>query len=186
MPVPELPDFEQTLQLPGLLLDAAELSEVHGVLCGLLCRQPGSRADSFMRLLATLGLMQNPDPGVGMRMTELYEATAAQLADDQLRLALWLPGDEELLEERTLALGQWCTGFLAGLGHGNKLSDEVLSEDVSEALTDLAQIAQAELSGEEDSEDEESALAEIIEYVRVVTIMMREELSPPQPHESLH
>jgi uncharacterized protein YgfB (UPF0149 family) len=186
MPVPKLPDFEQTLAVAGDRLDAGELSECHGVLCGLLCHHPSSTADAFISRLVTLELISDPGEEFTARLIELFEATGAQLADEQLRLTLWLPADEELLEERTIALGHWCTGFIAGLGSGHDLSLDTLSEDVSEALSDLQQIAQAEVSDCNESEEDEAALVEIIEYIRIVTLMMREELSPPSPQDRLH
>jgi len=54
MGVPELPNFDQALAVSSGQLDAGELSECHGALCGLLCRHPSSRADEFVGLLGTL------------------------------------------------------------------------------------------------------------------------------------
>ena len=39
MSAPPLPDFDRTLQLSQGNLGEAELSECHGLLCGLLCCQ---------------------------------------------------------------------------------------------------------------------------------------------------
>ena len=190
MSVPQLPDFEQVLDIASGQLDAGELSECHGAVCGLLCRHPQSRADAFISLLDALELVKAPEQPLASQLIALHEATFAQLEDDQLRLALWLPGDDEPLEDRTEALGHWCTGFLAGLGNGLESSSDTLSEEVSEALADLQKIAQAEVGGsgddEDEEEEEETALVEIIEYVRIVTLMMREELSPPAPQDRLH
>jgi uncharacterized protein YgfB (UPF0149 family) len=186
MPVPQLPDFEQALSLAGNRLDASDLAECHGVACALLCRRPGSRPDEFMDLLESLQIIRRPGEDLVARLCELFEASAEQLRDEQMRLALWIPPDEEPLEDRALALGRWCTGFLAGLGSGGELSADSLSGEVGEALGDLEQIARAEIGGGEETEEEEAALAEVEEYVRVVTLMMRDELGPPGPGDSLH
>lgn len=186
MPVPHLPDFDQALELAGNRLDEGDLSECHGAACALLCRQRGSTPHDYISLLDTLQLVQQPDAGLAARLSELFEATAKQLGDEQMRIALWLPPDEDPLEDRTLALGRWCTGFLAGLGSGGELGSGSLSEEVSEALQDLEQIARAEIGGGEENEEEEAALAEIIEYVRVVMLMIRDELGPPGPLDMLH
>ncbi len=137
-----------------------------------------------MRLLQFLQLVSEPAEGLRSVLLELFAATQSQLADDLLRLSIWLPGDEEPLEERTAALAQWCTGFLAGLsGSGGGLGN--LSEDAAEALEDLRQIAQAE-SGDGVSEEEETAFFEVVEYLRVVTLLLREELRGPKPDEAIH
>jgi uncharacterized protein YgfB (UPF0149 family) len=99
-----------------------------------------------------------------------------------------LPDDDELLEDRTIALAQWCGGFLAGLASGGEF--EVLSEEGREAIDDLQQIARAELTAPEgegpDNEEDEVAFTEIVEYVRVVTLMMREDFRGPGADDPIH
>jgi uncharacterized protein YgfB (UPF0149 family) len=186
MPVQQLPDFEQTLAIANGQLDAIELSECHGAACGLICRHPHSQADLFLSLLNSLELLKDPEQSLAEQLVELYQATVSQLEDDQLRLVIWLPDDDEPLEDRTEALARWCTGFLAGLGSGSEFNEDTLSEDVTAALSDIQQIAMAEMTSDGDSDEEEAALIEIIEYIRVVTLMMKEELSPPDSHDRLH
>jgi len=111
-----------------------------------------------------------------------------QLADEDMGFTLWLPDDDEPLEERTICLAHWCLGFLAGLASGGQF--EALSDEAGEAMEDLQQIATAELTAsehsEEDSEDDEAALVEIIEYVRVVILMMREDFRGPRSDDAIH
>lgn len=188
MSAPSLPDFERTVQLSQGNLDAAELAECHGLLCGLVCRESSSNANDFMNHLSAMELVMNPGVALNAMLTEAFESTVAQLEDEELGFRLWLPDDEEPLEERTVALAQWCSGFLVGLGSGGPL--DPLSEEAREAIEDLQQIAQAELSpGEgnpEGSEDDEMAYAEIVEYVRVVALMMREDFRGPGEGEAIH
>jgi uncharacterized protein YgfB (UPF0149 family) len=79
-------------------------------------------------------------------------------------------------------------GFLTGLASGGQF--ETLSEEASEAIEDLQQIARAELTAAEngvaDNEDDEQALAEIIEYVRIVALMMREDFRGPGSNDAIH
>jgi len=188
MSAPELPDFERTVQLSHGNLDAAELAECHGLLCGLLCRQGDTSASEFMAQLSAMQLVIEPLPGLDAALTEAHEATARQLDDEELGFRLWLPDDDEPLEERILALAQWCSGFLAGLACAGPL--EALSEEALEAIDDLQQIARAEMSAaendEDESEEDESAYFEIVEYVRVVALMMHEDYRGPGQHEAIH
>lgn len=186
MSAPSLPEFEHVLQLSQGNLDAAELSESHGLLCGLLCRANSGTANDFMHELAAMNLLVNPGAGLDAALTEVHEITQKQLEDEEMGFTLWLPDDEELLEERIIALGQWCSGFLAGLASSGQL--DALSEDSKEAIDDLQQIARAELSSasEGESEEEETAYAEIVEYVRVVALMMREDFRGPEQDEAIH
>ena len=184
MPPAELPDFDLALSEARGDLISPELSEIHGAACGLACREHGASTGDFLQLLDTLQLVKQPVDGFRVILVELFEATRSQLADDLLRLSLWLPGDEESLDERTAALGQWCTGFLAGLGGGGGL--ENLSEDAREAMEDLREIAQAEAGGGVSEEDDEEAFVQVVEYLRVVTLLLREELRGPGPDERVH
>ena len=188
MSAPALPDFQHTIRLSQGNLDPAELAECHGVLCGLLCRESAKTANDFMHHLAALRLVVNPGDGLEAVLGEVFESTVKQLADEDMGFTLWLPEDDEPLEERTIALAQWCSGLLTGLACGGEF--EVLSDEAKEAIDDLQQIAAAELTvskeTEVDTEDDEAALVEIVEYVRVITLLMREDFRGPGFDDAIH
>ena len=125
----------------------------------MLCRNPESTADAFVSLLATLELIHEPAQALLTQLNSLHESSRQQLDDDLMRLSIWLPSDDESLEDRTLSLARWCTGFLAGLAVGQDLSEDAVSEEVSGALADLQQISLAEMSSDSDPEEDESAHA---------------------------
>jgi uncharacterized protein YgfB (UPF0149 family) len=186
-----LPDFRRALLMSHGGLEAAELAECHGVLCGMICGESGNTAEDFLSHLATLQLAVETGGALQDVMIEVFDSTMQQLADEELRFDLWLPDDEQPLEERSQSLAQWCTGFLAGLGLGGPL--HALSEEAAEALNDLKEIARAGLSAHSDDCDEvaldeenEQAYCEIVEYVRVVTLILREELRGPGKHDQIH
>ena len=188
MSAPALPDFDRTVQMGQGILDTASLAECHGVLCGLVCRKPGSTAGEFLHYLAELHLIISPGAALQASLTDAFESSVRQLADEDMRFELWLPDDDESLELRTRALAQWCSGFLAGLASGGQF--EVLSEEAGEALDDLQQIARAEFTvpedEDQDNEEDEGAFAEIVEYVRVVTLMIREDFRGPDATDPIH
>ena len=191
MPPDALPDFQHVLLLSRGSLDAAELAECHGVLCGMICGEKGHTVEDFLSHLSTLQLPLDTGGALHDVMVEAFDSTLSQLADEELRFYLWLPDDDQPLDERTRSLAQWCTGFLAGLGLGAPL--QALSEESSEALQDLQQIAQAGFSIQGDDADQEGleeeneqAFFEIVEYVRVVTLILREELRGPGQGDQIH
>jgi len=181
-----LPDFELTLATTQGKLEASELAECHGVACGLLCRDPGASLDAFIGLLDMLELVKTPGSGFKLALDELLNSTRLQLVDEDMGLALWLPSDDETLEDRTMALSQWCAGYLAGLGSAGSESLGALSEDADEAMKDLQHISTADVTDTTESEEDENALAEIIEYIRVVVLMIREDLRVPDGQYSIH
>ena len=188
MTAPSLPEFERTLRLGRGDLDAAGLAESHGLLCGLVCRESSQTAGDYLQHLSAMRLVIEPGEALHEALTEAWRSTVAQFEDEEFGFTLWLPDDDEPLEERTVALARWCSGFLAGLGSGGQLDS--LSEEAREAIGDLQDIARAELSApsgdDPESEEDETAYAEIVEYVRVVALVLREDFRGPQAHEVIH
>lgn len=192
MATESLPDFDHSLALAKGNASSATLAECHGVACGLLVRQPKADQTAFRALLALLEIVRDPGPAFAEVLDELLDATRDQLADQDMGLVIWLPDDEEPLEGRTEALAQWCNGFLAGIGAGDDQRLDQLSGEGSEALADIQEISLAELGESEDSpgegvvEEEEGAFAEIVEYVRIAVLILREDLRGPRAGESIH
>lgn len=195
----QLPDFDRTLALGHGNLDAASLAECHGVACGLLARSPDSGADAYFALLAMLEVVSEPGPGLREALDELRQAAGQQLADEELGFVLWLPTDDESLEDRTEALAQWCSGFLAALGAGQADRLQTLSAEGAEALVDLREIARAGVVEEDPDahseeaqeafdpvEGQEQAFVEIVEYIRIAVLVLREDLRGPVAGESVH
>ena len=182
----QLPDFEHTLVIARGNLEAPELAECHGVCCGLLCRRGSASLDAFMGLLDMLELVKKPGTALKMSLEELLVSSKAQLADEDLGIALWLPSDGETLEDRTMALSHWCSGFLAGLGANGEDGLKSLTDDSNDALRDLQQISSADVSDTTESEDDEKAYMEIVEYIRIVVLMIREDLRGPDGQDAIH
>ncbi len=182
----QLPDFEHTLVIARGNLEAPELAECHGVCCGLLCRRGSASLDAFMGLLDMLELVKNPGTALKMSLEELLVSSKAQLADEDMGITLWLPSDGETLEDRTMALSHWCSGFLAGLGASGKDGLKALSDDANEALRDLQQISSADVSDTTESEEDENAYSDIVEYIRIVVLMIREDLRGPDGLDAIH
>src|SRR5690606_32354971 len=103
-------------------------------------------------------------------LDRMAKASAAQFEDDNFGFALLLPDNDAGLAERSGALFEWCRGFLGafGLAAGK---DPPLSEEGREALADIARLAAAKPQEDGDEEDEE-ALVEIEEFVRVATLLL--------------
>ena len=79
MSAPSLPDFEHTLELSQGNLDAAELAECHGLLCGLLCRESGSDAGDYLHQLEAMQLVVKP--GVALSSILVEDRLPARRSD---------------------------------------------------------------------------------------------------------
>jgi uncharacterized protein YgfB (UPF0149 family) len=163
----ELPDLSAIEAESQRLALAASPYELHGGLCGWLAGGGPSLREWPAKVLADDAL---PAPAAGSPLDELRLASAAQLADRSFDFALLLPEADASLAERSGALFEWCRGFLGGFGLSTG-SRPKLSEEGAEALGDLAKLAAAQPQSDGDEEDEE-ALVEIEEFVRVAVLLL--------------
>lgn len=158
-------------------IDAAEL---HGALVGLLSGR-GRLSNWLAEVLAD---PQQPAPDANDILAQLEAGTAAQLTSEDFDLELLLPDDDAPLAERGEALSAWCRGFLGGLGLSQAMPR--LGDEAREAVDDLAKIAGADLDYDDPESDEES-FAEILEFVRVVAMLVHGDCQPPaEPPRRLH
>lgn len=142
-------------------------SELHGGLCGWIAGGAEAGRDWLGRVLVDADLAPVADGDVFDR---LRAATAGQLEDRDFGFELLLPDTEASLFERSGALFDWCRGFVGafGLAAGEK---PPLSEEGAEALADLVRLAAAAPEEGGDDEDEQ-ALVEIEEFVRVAALLL--------------
>lgn len=145
-------------------------SEIHGLLCGLICATPGKANPAWEQQL-DIPL----DEALQAALQEIYAPTEKEISEFSLEFSLLLPPDKTSLSSRTEALSMWCEGFLTGLKKG--LFNVSLREpgDVADALNDLVEIAQVNYDDIEDNEENEAAFFELIDYVRLIVLMIYHE-----------
>lgn len=163
-------------QLAAADVDASP-AEAHGIAVGLLCAGATDTYACWERELLDGG-------GVGDVLADecrrslraLHDATAAALDDADMGLSLLLPDDDRPLAERAEALRDWCAGFLYGLGVAGIAPDRALSAEGREALHDFTELTRLDAEHVADSESEEGALTEIVEFVRVAVLLIGEDV----------
>jgi uncharacterized protein len=166
-PVTELPTAEAVAAELQAARVAATPAELHGALCGWLAGGGAQDGPWLARLMVDDAL---PRPAAGSALDRLRSASAAQLEDRDFGFELLLPEPGASLAERSGALFDWCRGFLGGFGMAAG-GERRLSAESREALADLARFAAAPPQEEGDQEDED-ALAEIEEFVRVAALLL--------------
>ena len=156
---------------------SADASDSHGYLCGLVCAAGYAEPAQWEPEL--LGDCQSAAEEIeeSRRLLKLlYQDIQAKLNDPEMTFQLLLPEDSEGLPQRTEMLGDWCMGFLSGLGMGGLPPMEQLTDECRELLHDFAQISRIEFDLEDPGEEDEVALMEIIEFVRVGVMFLSDEL----------
>ena len=89
-----------------------------------------------------------------------------------------MPGDDVALARRAEALVEWCRGFLGGVGlAGIGSKREALSAEAREIVEDFGTIAASNFDYADEDEDE-TALSEVLEFVRVGVLLLYSELDP--------
>jgi len=164
--------LQGTLDVSRALTDAPE---AHGTLAGALCAAHDYSLDDWLAELYADGRADNRARAA---LFEVFEATRAALASDQMSFAPLLPDDELPVEQRTQALGQWCQGFLYGLGSSRIPDPDALPDSIAEVVRDLAAIVHVGVDPAETAESNESAYMELAEFVRVGAQLLFDELQP--------
>jgi uncharacterized protein len=174
-PVARHSNYAQIQRLMSECRAVTEPAEAHGSLAGALCATDDYGVEDWLAEILPEGAV--PEETAVLSLRALYEATRAALTDTQMQFDLLMPDDDEPIERRAEALTLWCNGFVYGLGSGGAPDPERLPGDAGEIVRDLAQIMRAGVDEREGIEANETALAELVEFVRVGVQVVFEELS---------
>jgi uncharacterized protein YgfB (UPF0149 family) len=116
---------------------------------------------------------------LGMGASDLHGSLTGYLcAGGSAGVEPLLPAPDEPVERRAEALVEWCRGFLGGVGLSGTPT-AALSADANEVLADLGRIAASRFDYD-DAEEDETALSEVLEFVRVGVLLLRTELTRPR------
>ena len=109
-----------------------------------------------------------------------WQAAAELIESESYNFSPLLPLDNEPLSHRTQALGEWCGGFLFGLGIGGVDELDDFSYEAQEVIEDLSEITRIEATSGRD-ESTEVAFAQLTEYVRVGVQILLDEIRRAYP-----
>jgi uncharacterized protein YgfB (UPF0149 family) len=176
----DFPSYRRIQQLADGSENRSSAAEIHGILAGMLCANIRLTCEQWLLVLF------DKEPGSlnGANrelLRRLFEATRKELDAPDLALELLLPDEGSGLAERARALGEWCQGFLFGLGQGGGQRD--WSGESYEVLQDFVEISRIE--PESASGEDSEAFTEIAEFVRVAVHVIRNEAETSRP-QRLH
>ncbi len=158
-------------------------SDLHGSLTGYLCAGGSAGAEEWPAALEI-----EPDATTTLNdeaLRRLYRDCRAQLEDPDLGFEPLLPAFNAPVERRAEALVEWCRGFLGGVGLSGTPARS-LSADANEVLADIGRIAASRFDYDDENEDE-TALNEVLEFVRVGVLLLHAEMRRPRSaRDSVH
>lgn len=175
--VPALPDYADVTKILNAIESMMPAAEVHGMLCGFICA--GQRMNGKAWFESVLHAIE---PHHGMSglcrdmLLKLHEISHTQIRDIGFDFQLLLPDEDASLAMRAQAVGQWCQGFLGGLGFAGIQLDETEYVETQDILSRMVDIAQIDYQGLDFSEQDEKAFFEVSEYVRMGVLMVYTEL----------
>ena len=168
--------YDELAAALGRLGYTQEAAEYHGALCGALCARPPQDIDPLQVLE---GGAKSDDAAAAGDLLRLRGESANAFLGADLGFTPLLPDDDVELMHRVRALSAWCEGFLFGLASGKALNLKQCSPEMKEIVRDFTEFTNAGVTEEEDAELEETAYAELVEYIRVGAQLIYMEL-----HES--
>lgn len=153
-------------------------AELHGLLSGRIAGGERLPPDNIgAAIVESLGVEEELVDNARDDLVTLYASIIASFEDEAFAFRLLLPGDEISINDRVVALSQWCESFLSGLGESGFQGKAELSDEVMTAINDLGAIAQVGYEEDEEDEDEENDFVEIHEYVRMAAMVIYSELN---------
>ena len=173
-------DFDK---LDGLRKSASidmSLPETHGGICSQICFQ----SDSFEEFIP----LDKSDDGATVSvqiatyrkaLQRIIETDSNRLHAGDLSFELFIPGESSSIQERAEALSIWCQGFMDGVSfllteHDLKI-DQVENNESFEIIEDFTQISKLDSHSTSEEVDDELALMELIEFVRLSVQMIYDE-----------
>jgi len=160
-----------------------DASELHGSLCGFLAGGGTPGRGSVLATLQLDGEAVTPTAADLELLDQLAQQSLDEFDDADLGFEPLLPPDDRPLADRAEALVQWCRGFLGGFGLAGATAHAGLSDEAQEILRDLGTIAASAFDFGEQAEDED-ALIEVHEFVRVGAMLLFAECHTAQPPAS--
>jgi len=154
-------------------------SEVHGVITGLLACGIDIEDKEYLTILSDVfndGIAYSGD--LKALFIDFYSQIRSTLDNRELQFELFLPDEDESLNDRANALVSWVSGFLLGFGLKQKDYGK-LSAEVKEVIHDFTEINQMDTTFE-DTEEDRQAFHEVVEYVRISVHLCFAELGKSQ------
>ncbi len=177
--------FESMAEALGSAGALTEPAEAHGQLCGLACGLGTAAATAWVADVLSADAVDGVVSEVTrQQLTQLAGETCAELEEGDMSLKLVLPPDNASLGMRAECLAQWCQGFMHGLATAVVDSERLESGVVGEILRDFSEIGKAAFAEEETAGEAEAAYVELVEFVRLSTQLVFEELHGARPNQS--
>jgi yecA family protein len=173
-------DYRELNNLLENLQSDADAADCHGFICGQICVTEFPLPEIWKEYL-------DVEPDDKQSITEGLQDLQALVAETMKSFESpdfdfypMLPDDDTPIDERICALGEWCHGFLNGFAISQEANSCLEDDDSRELIENFTRICHIGV-GEEPDQNDEKALFELVEYVRLGAIFMYDQLSMNMP-----
>ena len=164
-----LPDFLIIESALGRVNAEISGAELHGAVSGLICAFPQiTPEDCFGLVFGEENISHKQEES----FVGLFNYTWQSLQQMDFEYNLLLPDDDEPLGARIEALADWCHGFVTILQMSPEEHKSTWSEDVKSVIDNIQDVTFIDTESTEDSNDDEVAYVELVEYVRLGILMI--------------
>jgi len=157
------------------------VSEYHGKISACLCFENISVETLLPKEINRDDISLSPETmKLKTVLLNMISETLEKLNDSEMTFYPVLSPDSESLILRTLSLSNWCQGFVDGFGFSvaqNNISIDIVQQDIiREIIEDFSQISKLTSASIMNEGGEDLAYMEVVEYVRVGTQLIFEEM----------
>ena len=168
-------DYDQVKTVLHSLNTDDTIASAHGILCGFACVKPDLALDDWLgEILVSIDLNNLKQKAAHQQLAQLYNDTLSQLNNPTLNFQLLIANHNHPLKQQADTLIQWCQGFLVGLGLCKISTND---ESVLEMIKDFSEISKLDIEVLDNQQNAQD-LNEIIEFVRIGTLLIQETLHP--------
>ena len=159
---------------------SSSVAEAHGLLSGLICSGSNNQGNDYWLNKLDLDIDQN---NVMVKeaievIDAFYQTIKSSLDATEIEFQLAID-DNSSLNDRLSDFSLWVQSFLYGMGLNSNFDMQKCSEQVKEIVTDFVQISHADdyKLDIDTLENDEHALFELMEYVKISVILINDELN---------
>lgn len=162
-------------------------AEVQGVVCGMLAINLNSEVLAWVKYIIDNFDEQNVlHQDIKNELKVFWDDIRSEMLDASLAFGLLLPDDNEALEDRVDAMQEWIEGFLMGIALAGVQELDQLPEDSKELVDDFLSISKEKQLDMSNTEESEEAYLQLVEYLRMGTIVIMDECQPKNEGSTLH
>jgi len=161
-------------------------AEFHGLLSGLICAGvDDDDIDNWLPVLLEGSYLTNKEYlPIEQEVRSAFLEVRNLLDNDGFEYTIALPDESHSIENRASSLHTWCRGFLTTLLEYGDVEIDRLSTDCCEFVADVQTICDAEIEIDGSSDEAESDLFALAEYLRVGVQLIYEDLNPLSADQS--